>query len=119
MFTKRPKSEGNNTTMAGIVDVQILVKPLPMTQRERENNKHLYKTFQKYIQHSKEKKIRIPTHAKIEAIDDLKLAYKLIKEMKPRPSNFFPLAKSALNEVNKLEPQQNIPCRRGNERSLY
>ena len=40
MFAKRPKSEGNNTTMAGIMDVQILVKPLPMTQRERENNKH-------------------------------------------------------------------------------
>ena len=56
MFAKLPKSEGNNTTKAGIMDVQILVKPLPMTQRERENNKHSYETFQKYIQHSKEGK---------------------------------------------------------------
>ena len=57
MFAKRPKSEGNNTTMAGIMDVQMLVKQLPITQRERENNKHSYETFQKYIQHSKEGEI--------------------------------------------------------------
>ena len=53
MFAKRLKSKGNNTT-TGIMDVQILVKPLPMTQCERENNKHSYETFQKYIQHTKE-----------------------------------------------------------------
>ena len=35
IFAKRPKSEGNHTTMAGITDVQILVKSLPMAQRER------------------------------------------------------------------------------------
>ena len=56
MFAKRPKSEGDNTTMAGIIDIQILSKPLPMTQCERENNKHSHKTFHKYIQHSKEGK---------------------------------------------------------------
>jgi len=54
MFAKSPKSEGNNTTMAGIMDVQILVSPLPMAQRERINNKPSNESFQKYIRRSKE-----------------------------------------------------------------
>ena len=43
-----------------------------MTQRDREYTKHTHLSFQKHLHHSKEGTIRIPTHAKIEVIEDLK-----------------------------------------------